>query len=102
MILNYFKEALLILTLLNYNLYSPKQTKNKYKNVFLTWTKNSDIKKGILVNDRYINQKTNIKEDIFFSINLEKNFLPKNLKNIHVLSKVNFLKYYMINLFLFI
>ena len=100
LILSYFKEVLLIITLLNYNLYSPKLTKNKYKNVFLTWTKNSDIKKGILANDRYINQKTNIKEDIFFSINLENNFLPTSLKNIHVLSKVNSSKHYMINLFL--
>ena len=67
---------MLILSLLNYNLYSPKQTKNKYKSVFVTWVKNNDIKNGILVNDRYINQK-NIKEDIFFSINLENNFLQK-------------------------
>ncbi len=91
-IYNYIKEILLIFSLMSYKLYSPTNKQNEYDNVYITWIKNNDISNGFLINDRYINRRNNVKKDVFFSVNLDKKFKKKNLKNIFVLSKSSIFK----------
>ena len=77
LILKYTKEVLLIISILNYRLYSPNQLSKKYKKFCLTWIKKEDISNGKLINDRYLN--VNKKENnLFLCLNLDKDF--KNTK----------------------
>jgi len=86
----YLKEVLLIVSIMSYKTYGPSIKRKNYKNVYITWFKNGDIQKGLLIKDRYINQKFNKKKDIFFSVNMDKNFKKQNLKNTFILTKTGF------------
>ncbi len=88
-VISYIKEILLISSLLTYKIYKPSLKKKIYKDVVITWSKNKDIKKGIISFDRFTKIKAN-KNCIFFSVNLEKKFEFQKLNNTFFLTKTSF------------
>ena len=100
--INYIKEILLILTLLTYKIYKPSLKKKIYKDLVITWSKNNDIKKGIISFDRFTKIKAN-NNCIFFSVNLENKFKVQKLKNTFFLTKTSFFSFnILINLMILI
>tara|TARA_A100001015_G_scaffold40663_1_gene44527 strand:- start:7524 stop:8762 length:1239 start_codon:yes stop_codon:yes gene_type:complete len=91
-VISYIKEILLISSLLTYKIYKPSLKKKIYKDVVITWSKNKDIKKGIISFDRFTKIKAN-KNCIFFSVNLEKKFEFQKLNNTFFLTKTSFFSF---------
>tara|TARA_Y100000816_G_C26107798_1_gene589390 strand:+ start:6664 stop:7902 length:1239 start_codon:yes stop_codon:yes gene_type:complete len=102
LISKYIKEVLLIISILNYRLYTPNQLDKKYKKFCLTWIKKKDISNGKLINDRYLN--VNKKENnLFLCLNLDKDFKNTKKNSLLVFTKSSFINFNTItNFFLLI